>query len=91
MTPVHRRRTYLYETGRSVFKPVAPSRVLTRTPAPKVRSSREILLDSAENDGYQLGFEDIHTSSANYHSGEEWIAWYRGWKRGQAERPKNLL
>lgn len=87
MTPAHRRSTYLYETGRSVFKPVAPAK---RTPAPVVRSSQDIL-DSAEADGYRIGVENIHTTPAMYSTGEEWIAWYHGWKRGQAARPKDLL
>jgi len=91
VTPVHRRRTYLYETGRSPFKPVPFKKSLVRAQAAKLRSSREILLDSAEADGYRLGFEDIHTSGANYRSGEEWIAWYKGWKRGQNDRPKENL
>jgi hypothetical protein len=81
-----RRQHYLYETGRSVFPPAA-AKPLPK-PIHKLPSSREILIESAERDGYQLGLEDIHTTPANYRSGEEWIAWYRGWKRGQQERPR---
>jgi hypothetical protein len=82
-----RRQQYLYETGRSPFRPVALQRLPIRRSV-RPQSSREILLGAAERDGYILGKADIHTSAANYRSGEEWIAWYQGWKRGQQERPQ---
>jgi len=84
MTPTLRRQQYLYETGRSLFRPTVPEPL----PIRKLQSSAEILIESAERDGYILGRADIHTTPANYRSGEEWIAWYKGWKRGQQERPR---
>ncbi len=45
-------------------------------------------MEAADHDGYGLGYADIHTTAANYRTEEEWIAWYRGWKRGQQEWPR---
>jgi hypothetical protein len=82
----NRRQRYLSEKERA---PLLPRHL------PRRKSLREVLanrrrpsVEIAEGDGYRLGYHDTHTSPANYPTGAEWIAWYRGWKRGQQERPK---
>jgi hypothetical protein len=84
-----RRRQYLYETDRTEKFPLLPRHL------PRRKTQREVLgkqprspIEIAESDGYRLGRHDIHTSPANYRTGPEWIAWYRGWKRGQQERTR---
>ncbi len=83
-TPQLRRQSYLERA------PLLPRHL------PRRKTLREVLskpqprnpLEIAEADGYRLGSNDIHTSPANYRTGEEWIAWFRGWKRGQQERTR---
>ncbi len=64
---------------------------------PRRKTEREVLgkparnpIETAESHGYNYGIHNWHTTGAMYPTGEEWIAWYRGWKRGQAERPKGI-
>jgi molybdopterin biosynthesis enzyme len=76
-------------------QPAENRRPLLPRHLPRRKTQREILanrsrpsIEIAESDGYRLGYHDVHTSPANYRTSEEWIAWYRGWKRGQQERPR---
>jgi hypothetical protein len=89
MIPEARRTAYLYETGRSEKRPLLPRHL------PRRKTQRELLgkparnpLEIADMDGYNRGRHNWQTTTENFATGEEWIAWYRGWKRGQAERPK---
>ncbi len=81
-----RRQQYLYETGRAEKAPLLPKHLPPRRVG--IQAVARPPVGIAEADGYRLGSHDIHTTPANYATGEEWIAWYRGWKRGQQERPK---
>lgn len=88
-----RRARYLSETGRQeVFRRLLPRHL------PRRKTQREVLgkpalnpIEKADQDGYNYGIHNWHTTGAMYATGEEWIAWYRGWKRGQAARPKESL
>lgn len=40
----------------------------------------------ARQDGYFRGCHDMHYEVATYRTGAEWVAWFDGWKAGQAER-----
>lgn len=39
----------------------------------------------AERDGYHLGKLNCHSTSKDYRTSEEWLAWLAGWRQGQAE------
>lgn len=87
------------ETRRARYlKQEAPPRPLLPRHLPRRKTQREVLgkpalhpLEIADQDGYNRGIRNWQTTTAWYETGEEWIAWYRGWKRGQAARPKDLL
>jgi hypothetical protein len=80
-----RRQQYLSETGRTEKAPLLPRHL------PRRKTQREVLskqprpsVEIAESDGYRAGYRDIDTTNKTYATGAEYIAWYRGWKRGTA-------
>ncbi len=87
-----RRQHYLYETGRAETAPLLPRHLPGRkTLREALGKPRRTNIEIAESDGYRCGSHDWQTTSANYATGDEWIAWYKGWNRGQAERHKDIL
>jgi hypothetical protein len=90
-----RRQHYLSETGRTEKAPLLPRHLPRRKTARELRQQKQkqqprTAAEIAEGDGFRLGSADIHTSPANYRTGEEWLAWFRGWKRGQQPYKKAL-
>ena len=56
--------------------------------AQQVRRRRPALspIERAEVIGYRDGRGDIHyLPRLNFSTGDEWLAWLKGWRRGQAE------
>jgi hypothetical protein len=88
MSPALRRSVYLYEKSHATKTTPALKLHSPRLNRKTLPTSRESIIEAAEREGYRLGFQDLHTTAANYRTGDEWIAWYRGWKAGQKERPR---
>jgi ribosome modulation factor len=41
-------------------------------------------LERAEDLGYSRGYNDVHHEVHTFETGAEYIAWLRGWRKGQA-------
>ncbi len=65
----------------------AAAGAIPRKPVLSVRAAGISPAARAEAEGFLMGKADIGHSNnpRQYRTAEEWIAWFRGWRRGQAE------
>lgn len=94
LTPDLRRLFYLRETGRiktaEAMEPPTPLLPRHLPPRPLLPAQRRrTSVEIAEGDGYRAGLNDRQGTDFDYQTGGEYIAWYKGWKQGQADFKAN--